>query len=168
MWISRNVPTFLLFDNSNANFIMVIYGPCYFEPSCPNGRRIHGLCNVFFSEEFVPKEPCCLVIRNAIKSSFARWQNSFIVFPWSKAWLGFFTRCNCAAPKESRTEKFVSLYWYWKLIWIVREMVLYTKKSRTYYLEEGYRDLIKLKVVVYSHANQCCVRIIYCLNHRFG
>ena len=86
----------------------------YFEPSCPNGKRIHGLCNVFFSEEFVPKEPCCLVIRNAIKSSFARWQNSFIVFPWSKAWLGFFTRCNCAAPKESRKEVLVSLYHYEK------------------------------------------------------
>ena len=86
----------------------------HFEPSCPTGRIIHGPCNVFFSEEFVPKEPCCLVIRNAIKSSFARWQNSFIVFPWSKAWLGFFTRSNCAAPRESRKEKFFSLHWYWR------------------------------------------------------
>ena len=64
-------PTFVLL-NTNTNSYFGILWSRHFEPSCPNGRRIHGLCNVFFSEEFVPKEPCCLVIRNAIKSSFAR------------------------------------------------------------------------------------------------
>ena len=113
MWISRNVPFVCYFMSAIP---IHIYGKCHPEPSCPNGTKVHGLCNVFFSEEFVPKEPCCLVIRNAIKSSFARWQNSFIVFPWSKAWLGFFTRCNCAAPKESRIEEFDSLYWYKEIL----------------------------------------------------